>query len=103
MIVLLHDSNITPFIDPWSTMTMIESNLSNVGRSMIKSMVMRENGWGVFSFDWLQWGICQVSVYLMLLAEGASLDVVLHESGQAWPPVILLNQFLCLELSWVSC
>ena len=46
VIVLLHDSKITPFIDPWSTMTMIESNPSETRRSVIKSMVRRENGWG---------------------------------------------------------
>ena len=46
MIVLLHDSKITLFIDPWSTMTMIESNPSDTGRSVIKSMVMRENSQG---------------------------------------------------------
>ena len=46
VIVVLHDSKITPFVDPWSTMTMIESNPSDTGRSVIKSMVMRENGWG---------------------------------------------------------
>ena len=46
MIVLLHDSKITPFVDPWFTMTMIELNLSDTGRSVVKSMVMRENGQG---------------------------------------------------------
>ena len=46
MIILLHDSKITPFVDPWSTTTMIELNPSDTRRSVIKSMVMRENGWG---------------------------------------------------------
>ena len=46
VIVLLHDSKITPFVDPWSTTTMIESNPSDIGRSVIKSIVMRENGRG---------------------------------------------------------
>ena len=46
VIVLFHDSKITPFVDPWSTMTMIELNPSDIGRSVIKSMVMRENGQG---------------------------------------------------------
>ena len=46
MIILLHDSKIALFIDLWSTMTMIESNPSDTGRSVIKSMVMRENGQG---------------------------------------------------------
>src|ERR1700678_3266382 len=43
-IVLLHGSKITPFKDPWSTMTIIESKPSDSGRSVTKSMVMRENG-----------------------------------------------------------
>ena len=46
VIVLLHDSKITPFVDPWSTITMIESNPSETGRSVIKSIVRRENGRG---------------------------------------------------------
>ena len=46
MIILLHDSKIIPFVDPWSTKTMIESNPSDTGRLVIKSMVMRENGQG---------------------------------------------------------
>ena len=46
VIVLLHDSKITSFVDPWSTKTMIESNPSDVGRLVMKSIVMRENGWG---------------------------------------------------------
>src|ERR1700684_711423 len=46
VIVLLHDSKITPFVDPWSTTTMIESKPSDVGRSVMKSIVIRENGRG---------------------------------------------------------
>jgi hypothetical protein len=38
----LHGSKITK--DPWSTTTIIESKPSDSGRSVMKSMVMRENG-----------------------------------------------------------
>ena len=44
-IVLLQGSKITPLVDSWSTMTIIESNPLDVGRSVMKSMVMREKGW----------------------------------------------------------
>src|ERR1700678_1994074 len=43
-IVLLQGSKITPFEDPWSTTTIIESKPSDSGRSVMKSMVMREYG-----------------------------------------------------------
>ena len=43
-IVLVQGSRITPLVDPWSTMTMIESNPLDGGRLVMKSMVMRENG-----------------------------------------------------------
>ena len=43
-IVLVQGSRITPLVDPWSTTTMIESNPLDSGRSVMKSMVMRENG-----------------------------------------------------------
>ena len=43
-IVLLQGIEITPFVDPWSTTTMRESNFSLGGRSVMKSMVTWENG-----------------------------------------------------------
>ena len=43
-IVLLQGSKITPFVDPWSTTTRIESKLSDSGRSVMKSMVIKEKG-----------------------------------------------------------
>src|SRR5277367_5247877 len=43
-IVLWQGSKITPFEDPWSTMTKIESKPSDKGRSVIKSIVTREKG-----------------------------------------------------------
>ena len=45
-IVLWQGSKITPFEDPWSTMTMIESYPSDTGRSVMKSIMMREKGRG---------------------------------------------------------
>ena len=42
--VLLQGSKITPFEDPWSTMTMMESKPSEIGRSVMKSIVTREKG-----------------------------------------------------------
>src|SRR5277367_3519306 len=44
-IVLWQGSKITPFEDPWSTTTKIELKPSNKGRSVMKSIVMREKGW----------------------------------------------------------
>ena len=43
-IILLQGSKITPLVDPWSTTTMIESKPPDGGRSVMKSMVMREKG-----------------------------------------------------------
>ena len=43
-IVLLHGSRITPFVDPWSTTTSMESKPSEIGRSVIKSIVIKEKG-----------------------------------------------------------
>src|SRR5277367_2078231 len=43
-IVLWQGSKITSFEDPWSTMTKLESKPSDKGRSVIKSMVLREKG-----------------------------------------------------------
>src|SRR5271155_963638 len=43
-IVLSQDSKITPFVEPWSTTTKIESKPSEVGRPVIKSMVIKEKG-----------------------------------------------------------
>ena len=45
MIVLWQGSRITPFEDPWSNMTMIESNPFEGRRSVMKSIVRREKGW----------------------------------------------------------
>src|SRR5277367_2274760 len=43
-IVLWQGYKFTPFEDPWSTMTKIESKPSDKGRSVMKSIVMREKG-----------------------------------------------------------
>src|SRR5271156_623559 len=42
--VLLQGSRITPFVDPWSTTTIMESKPSDSGRSVIKSIVIKEKG-----------------------------------------------------------
>ena len=42
--VLLQGIKITPFIRPWSTMTIKESKLSHSGRSAMKSVVTNEKG-----------------------------------------------------------
>ena len=44
LIVLLQGSRIIPLVDPWSTTTMIELKPSDIRRSVMKSMVMREKG-----------------------------------------------------------
>ena len=43
-----------------------------------------------------------MSVYLVLLTEGASLDIVFYKCGKARPPIILLNKLLGFELSWMT-
>ena len=63
-----------------------------------------ERKWsGVLCRDWLEWGVRWVSVYLMLLAEGASFHIILHKCGKSWPPIVPLDELLSLELSRVSC
>ena len=44
VIVLLHGSRITPFIRPWLTTTRIESKSDDLGRSVIRSIDIWENG-----------------------------------------------------------
>ena len=44
MIVLLHGMRITPLVSPWSTTTNIESNPSDKGKSVIKSIEQFANG-----------------------------------------------------------
>ena len=45
VIILSHGIRITPFVRPWSTTTNIESNPSDNGRSIIKSIEQFANGW----------------------------------------------------------
>ena len=44
VIVLLQGRRITPFVRPWSTTTSIESNPSDIGRSVIKYMEQLAKG-----------------------------------------------------------
>ena len=44
VIILLHGMRITPFVSPWSTTTNIESNPSDKGRSIIRSIEQFVNG-----------------------------------------------------------
>ena len=44
VIVLLQGRRITPFVRPWSTTTNIESNSSDGGRSVIRSIEQFANG-----------------------------------------------------------
>jgi len=43
-IVLLQGMKITPLVSPWSTTTKIESNPSDSGRSVMKSIVICSKG-----------------------------------------------------------
>ena len=58
---------------------------------------------GVLRRNWLEWGVRRVSVYFMLLAEGAPFNIVLHKCGKPWPPIVPLDELLSFELSQVSC
>src|SRR5271168_3399262 len=70
-IILWQGSKITPFEDPWSTTTKIESKPSDKGRSVMKSIVMREKGQRLQDLiGWLQWGVRRVTVDLVLLTGG---------------------------------
>ena len=49
-----------------------------------------------------KWGTGWVSVDLVLLARGASLDITANVRGEAWPPKFRGNKLASFENTWVT-
>ena len=65
---------ITPFVSPWSTMTIMESILRTSGRSVDQVDQELSKGKGGCGGDGIQWWANWVGVYFVLLANCATFN-----------------------------
>ena len=98
--VLEQGARITPFVRPWSTMTITESKPEETGRSVMRlteSCLKGRDG----GRDWTERRNSEMSVNCVLLTNSATSNKMLDKGGQAWPPEIVFKDRLGVEDSHV--
>jgi hypothetical protein len=92
---------ITPFVSPWSTMTMMESKPDERGRSVIRSMETCWKGRVIEEARGVRGG-GGVGVHLVCLANGTTSDKAVDKWVKTQPPKVLGDKVLGAEDSTMA-